>query len=63
MDKGRAVAPLPFGHEALDRLEALREATFGGKPLPGDSSEFIREDREARSGQRTVSYSGTAKQQ
>ena len=50
-DEARAVAPLPFGHEAIDRLAALREATFGGELLPGDSAEFIREDREARSNQ------------
>ena len=47
-DEARGVASLPFGHEAIDRLAALREATFGGKALPGDSAEFIREDRTAR---------------
>lgn len=47
-DEARAVAPLPFGHEAIARLAALREATFGGELLPGDSAEFIQEDREAR---------------
>ena len=47
-DEARAVAPLPFGHEAIDRMAALREATFGGEPLPGDSAEFIREGRASR---------------
>ncbi len=50
-DEARRVAPLPFGHEAVDRLAALRDATFGGEPLPGDSTEFIREDRKSRSSQ------------
>ncbi len=50
-DEARGVVPLPFGHEAIDRLVALRKATFGGEPLSGDSAEFIREDREARSNQ------------
>ena len=39
---------LPFGHEALDRLDALREEIFGDRVLPGDSVDFIREAREAR---------------
>ena len=50
-DEARGVVPLPFGHEAVDRLAALREATFGGEPLPGDSAAFIREDRASRSNQ------------
>ena len=50
-DEARGVTLLPFGHEAIDRLAALRKATFGGEPLPGDSATFIREDRAARSNQ------------
>lgn len=50
-DEAQGVVSLPFGHEAIDRLAALREDTFGGEALPGDSAEFIREDREARSNQ------------
>ena len=50
-DEVRCVTPLPFSHEAIDRLEVLREATFGGELLSGDSAEFIREDRAARSNQ------------
>ena len=33
-DEARGVAPLPFGHDAIDRLAALREATFGGRTTP-----------------------------
>ena len=50
-DEAQGVAPLLFGHEAIDRLAALREATFGGEALPGDSAAFIREDRAERSNQ------------
>ena len=59
--EARAVVPLLFGHEAIDRLAALREATFCGETLPRDSAEFIREDREARSNQiiEPASSSGT----
>ena len=48
-DETRPVIPLPFGHEALDRLDTLRMETFGDTILPGDSVEFIRESRESRS--------------
>ena len=43
------VPELPFGHEALDRLDALRSEIFRDQTLPGDSVEFIREARESRS--------------
>ena len=48
-DEAAGVLDLPFGHEALDRLDALREEIFGDKILSGDSVEFIREARESRS--------------
>ena len=48
-DEVRGVVPLPFGYEAVGRLAALRDATFGGETLPEESAEFIREAREARS--------------
>ena len=48
-DEAAGVLDLPFGHEALDRLDALREEIFGDKVLSGDSVEFIREARESRS--------------
>ena len=48
-DEVQGVIDLPFGHEALDRLDALRKEIFGDKVLPGDSADFIREARESRS--------------
>ena len=48
-DESQGIIYLPFGHEALDRLDTLRKEIFGDKILPGDSVEFIREAREARS--------------
>ena len=48
-DEAKSVASLPFGHEALDRLDTLRKEIFGDTILPGDSIEFIQEAREARS--------------
>ena len=62
-DEPHSVASLPFSHEAIDRLAALREATFGGELLTGDSAKFIREDREARSNQQTATSLRTAEQQ
>jgi hypothetical protein len=48
-DEAQGVLNLPFGHEALDRLDSLREDIFGDDVLSGDSVEFIREARESRS--------------
>ncbi len=48
-DEAQGVLNLPFGHEALDRLDTLREEIFGDDVLSGDSVEFIREARESRS--------------
>ena len=48
-DEVQGVIDLPFGHEALDRLDTLREEIFGDRVLPGDSVDFIREARESRS--------------
>ena len=47
-DGARRVTTLPFGHEALGRLDVLRKAATGGRKLPGDSVDFIREARMAR---------------
>ncbi len=47
-DEAQGLADLPFGHEVLDRLAALRTETFGNKVLSGDSADFIREARDAR---------------
>ena len=48
-DEAKGVTSLPFGHEALDRLDTLRKEIFGDTILLGDSVEFIQEAREARS--------------
>ncbi len=48
-DEATRVPDLPFGHEALDRLDALSKEIIGDRILPGDSAEFIREARESRS--------------
>ena len=47
-DEAHGVTPLPFGHEAIDRLEVLRKAASGDRKLPGDSAEFIRDARMSR---------------
>ena len=52
-DEAKGIARLPFSHEAIDRLAALREATFGGESLPRDSAVFNREERESRSNPQT----------
>ena len=49
-DEAQGVVPLPFGHGALDRLAALREATFDGKLLPDDLLRSF--ERAARGGHR-----------
>ena len=48
-DEAQGIIDLPFGHEALDRLDTLRKEIFGDKILPGNSVDFIREARESRS--------------
>ena len=48
-DEVQGVVDLPFGHKALDRLDALRKEIFGDRILPGDSVDLIREARESRS--------------
>ena len=48
-DEAQGVMDLPFGHEALDRLDALRKEIFGDGVLPSDSVDLIREARKSRS--------------
>ena len=48
LDETNRVPNLPFGREAIERFAALQEESFGGKILPGDGAEFIREARESR---------------
>ena len=47
-DEAQGLMALPFGQEALDRLEALQSKIFQGQMLPGDSAELIREARASR---------------
>jgi len=44
----QGLTALPFGQEALNRLEALQAQIFQGRTLPGDSAELIREARASR---------------
>ena len=48
-DEARGVTPLPFCHDALDRLDVLRESATGGMKLQGNSVDFILETRMSRS--------------
>ena len=50
-DEANGPAKRGFNNEAIDRLVALRQEIFDGKPLPGNSADFIREAREERSKQ------------
>lgn len=47
-DEAQGLTNLSFGHEALDRLEAIQAEVFQGRSLPGDSTDFIREARKQR---------------
>ena len=37
-----------FDRQSFERVVARREELFGGRPLPGDSVDLIREARELR---------------
>jgi hypothetical protein len=47
-DEVQGLTALPFGEEALNRLEALQSKICRGRTLPGDSAELIREARASR---------------
>jgi hypothetical protein len=47
-DEVQGLTALPFGEEALDRLEVLQSKIFQGRTLSGDSAELIREARASR---------------
>ena len=47
-DEAQGLTALPFGPEALDRLEALQFKILQDRTLPGDSAELIREARASR---------------
>jgi hypothetical protein len=40
-----------FDHDTVDRAKALQQAVFGKRRLADDSTELIRQAREARAGQ------------
>lgn len=47
-DEAKEAKALPFGEEALNRLASLQAEIFGGRQVPGDSAELIREARAAK---------------
>jgi hypothetical protein len=47
-DEIQRLEALPFGQQALNRLEALQFKIFQSRTLPGDSAELIREARTSR---------------
>ena len=47
-DEAEGAKALPFGDEALDRLAALQAEIFQGQKASGDSTDLVRESREAR---------------
>ena len=50
-DEANGPAKRGFNREAFERLVELRQEIFRGKPLPGNSADYIREAREERSKQ------------
>lgn len=47
-DEEQELPTLPFGHDALDRLEALQHEVFLNRTVRGDSAELIRQSRARR---------------
>ena len=47
-DESQEIPKLPFGPEAMARLDAIRARPPDGGIFPGDSVDFIREARETR---------------
>lgn len=47
-DEEQELPTLPFGHDALDRLEALQREVFSNRTVRGDSAELIRQGRARR---------------
>jgi len=47
-DEAEEAKAMPFGEEALNRLASLQAEVFGGRQVPGDSSELIREAGKAK---------------
>ena len=47
-DEAEGVSGRRFDRQSFERVVAHREELFGGRPLPGDSVDLIREAREFR---------------
>ncbi len=47
-DEAKGVSGQGFDRDAFERMVARREELFGGRPLPGDSVELLREARGIR---------------
>lgn len=47
-DEAEGVSERRFDRQSFERVVARREELFGGRPLPGDSVDLIREARELR---------------
>ncbi len=47
-DEVNGLSKQSFDRQAFERIVARRADLFGGKPLPGDSADLIREAREIR---------------
>ena len=47
-DEAKGAGGRSFDRQSFERLAELRREIFGGKPLPGNSVDLIREAREIR---------------
>lgn len=47
-DQTEGTMSLPFGEDAINRLVSLQAEIFHGNRLSGDSTDLVRESREAR---------------
>jgi len=47
-EEAEGLRSLPFGEEAINRLSAIQYEVFQGRQVPGDSTDLIRESRDAR---------------
>lgn len=52
-DEAESESKTGFDRQSFERVVARREEVFGGRPLPGDSVDLIREAREIREGEVT----------
>ena len=47
-DEAESITGQGFDRQSFERVVARRDELFGGRPLPGDSVDLIREAREIR---------------